>query len=66
MSVTNPNLVPLLFTSKQAAALLQISERNLWSLAQRGDIRSVRFGRSVRFDARDLDQFIQSHKDGGQ
>jgi excisionase family DNA binding protein len=51
-----------LVPSKTAAQVLAISERTLWSLQNRGEIPSVRIGRCIRFDLRDLDRWIEAHK----
>jgi excisionase family DNA binding protein len=56
---------PLLLTTRQAAKALSISERTLWQLAKDGKIPTVRIGRSVRFDPRDLQDWISAHKEGG-
>lgn len=53
---------PSLLTSRDAAAWLKISERTLWKLALSGQLRSVRFGRSVRYDMGDLVAFVASRK----
>lgn len=55
----------LLLKPAAAAKLLSISERTLWSLTNRGEIPCVRIGRSVRYDRRDLADWINSKK-GGQ
>ncbi|MHC4877290.1 MAG: helix-turn-helix domain-containing protein [Planctomycetota bacterium] len=54
-------LLPLL-TTQEAADVLRISMRTLWSLTQDGDIPSVRVGRSVRYDQGDLADWIASRK----
>lgn len=54
-------LLPLL-TSREAADVLRISERTLWTLTQDGELPSVRVGRSVRYDQTDLADWITSHK----
>src|SRR5262245_12346676 len=40
-------LRPLVVAAREAARLLAISERTLWSLTQRGEIRAIRIGKSV-------------------
>lgn len=55
----------LLVDSPTAAGMLSISERSLWSRQASGEIPSVRIGRSVRFDIRDLVAFIDQKKKGG-
>ena len=53
-----PERNPLL-TLREAAARLNISERQLWANTHpRGAIPSVRIGNCVRYDARALDQYI--------
>jgi excisionase family DNA binding protein len=55
-------LEPLLFTSRQAAARLNVSERTLFDLAADGQVRALRIGKGkkklVRYDPRDLQAFI--------
>ena len=57
-----------LLTSKDAAAYLGVSPRTLWALESRSQILAVRFGagsrKSVRFDIRDLDRWIEAGKKG--
>jgi excisionase family DNA binding protein len=53
---------PLLFTARQAAEMLAISERTLWELTRRGAIRCVRIGRAVRYTVSDLQSYIQTRK----
>ncbi len=55
---------PMFLTYKQAGELLQVSDRTVWSLVDRGELPAVRFGRTVRIDRRDLDAFIQRAKGG--
>ncbi len=57
---------PLLKT-KEAARFLNISERKLWELTNRGEIPSVRIPpRSVRYDPIDLRAWIQQKKKRGR
>ena len=57
------NIQPMLLTARQAAKALCMSERTLYSLTKAGDIPAVRFGgRNVRYDPRDLDDWIQRAK----
>ncbi|MBL9163114.1 MAG: helix-turn-helix domain-containing protein [Planctomycetaceae bacterium] len=51
-----------LLTPKEAAAALGISPRKLWSLTASGDVPCVRIGRSVRYDAADLAEFVETLK----
>jgi hypothetical protein len=58
-----PKSPALLVDSREAARLLAVSERTLWSLTSpRGPIRSVRIGRSVKYDPRDLQAFVDAQK----
>jgi excisionase family DNA binding protein len=61
---TNTDAVTLapLLTVRETADVLRISERTLWSLTQREMIRSVRVGRSVRYDQSDLAEWIEAQK----
>ena len=55
MRVNNPSIVhetddrQLLLTSPEAATRLRISERTLWTLTDRGDIRCIRIGTAKRY-----------------
>jgi excisionase family DNA binding protein len=59
------NVLPLgaapLMTSREAAAVLQISERKLWSLTKpRGPLPAVRVGkRSVRYAPDDIQRYME-------
>ncbi len=57
-----PRTSPQLLTSREAAQTLAISERTLWTLTRRGDVRSVRFGRAVRYDVADLNAMVERAK----
>lgn len=52
----------LLLTAREAAVVLSISARKLWSLTACGEIPAVRIGRSVRYLADDLRAWIDSRK----
>ena len=54
---------PQLLTYKQAAEILQVSERTVFTLVKDGQLRPVRFGRTVRSDSVDLHAFIERAKD---
>ena len=51
---------PLLLTSREAAACLRISERTLWTLTDRGDIRCIRMGAAKRYPMSELERFVAS------
>ena len=54
---------PLLITSEQAARLLTISKRKLWELTNARKVPCVRFGRAVRYDAKDLREWLETQKE---
>lgn len=51
-----------LLKSRDAAKILGICERTLWSLDRRGEIPRVNIGRAVRYDAADLYAWIERQK----
>ncbi len=53
-----------LLTAKEIAKRLQVSKALIYNLISQGQIRSVRFGKTVRVRAEDLDTFIQSNMSG--
>jgi len=57
--------IRLLVRPAEAAKMLAICERSLWSLTKRGEIPCVRVGRSVRYDLADLRTWIDQQKEGG-
>jgi len=54
--------VEKLMTYREAARVLNVTHRTLWSLVDRGELPAVRFGRSVRIDPADLRAFIDAAK----
>lgn len=52
----------LLVTARQAAAILSISERKLWTLANRGDIPRLKIDRAVRYAIDDLQDFVDRQR----
>lgn len=61
--VQNPACAPVqLLTGRDAAKALAVSLRTLRTLVQRGDLRAVRIGRSVRFDPGDLRRLVDERK----
>lgn len=50
----NANLSSLLVTADEAAQLLSVSPRTLWSLTHEGVVPCVRLGRSVRYSLETL------------
>jgi excisionase family DNA binding protein len=60
-----PVVTPLLFTRREAARMLAISERTLWTLTCRGELAAVRIGRAVRYSLEDLRAFCDKAKGHG-
>lgn len=56
----------LLVTSREAARLLSICERSLWSLSQSGALKAVRIGRSVRYAVADIEDYIERSRQSVQ
>jgi excisionase family DNA binding protein len=52
----------LLWTCREAAAALSVSERTLWTLTDQGKIPCLRIGRSVRYDPGDIRSWIEAQK----
>jgi excisionase family DNA binding protein len=50
---------PLLVDAAEAARLLCVSPRTVWSLTQRGELPACRIGRLVRYDPRDLAAYVE-------
>ncbi len=57
---------PLLLNARQTAKALSISERKLWDLTDTRELPHVHIGRSVRYDPRDLQAWIDGRKGAGQ
>lgn len=55
-------IAPRLMDAKAASAYLAISQRKLWAMSKSRAIPVVRLGRAVRYDQRDLDDFILQAK----
>lgn len=50
--------VKLAYKPAEAAELLSISERSLWSLMNEGRITPIKIGRSVRYPHAELERFL--------
>jgi excisionase family DNA binding protein len=60
---TKDAIEPILLTAKQAAKLLNISERTLYARTADGSIAVVRIGnRGIRYDPADLRRWIERAK----
>jgi excisionase family DNA binding protein len=53
----------LLVKPPEAAEMLSISKRSLWSRTASGEIPSVRIGRSVRYSIHDLHDWVDAQKE---
>ena len=51
-----------LLSYRQAAKLLAVSERSLWSMVHRGDLPVVRLGRSVRIRRATLVDWLRARE----
>lgn len=61
-----PGAKHFLLTAKEAAELLRISQRKLWSLTASGTIPFLRIGRAIRYDAADLRRWIDQQKEAAR
>lgn len=55
-------ITQLLVTPRDAARMLCISERTVWSLSQSGVLNVVRIGRSVRYAVADIEDYIERRR----
>jgi excisionase family DNA binding protein len=44
------------------ALRLGLSKQKIYALATSGELPSIRLGRSLRFEPRDVDRFIRDHR----
>ncbi len=51
-----------LLKGQEVAQILNISRALAYRMMQRGDIKVVKFGKSVRVAEKDLQEFIDKHK----
>jgi len=58
MKVTKKDDYQLL-TAREVASLLHVSKAQAYRLIQQGELKSIRFGRTVRVRPEDLEAFIQ-------
>jgi hypothetical protein len=59
------NLPPLLVNTKEAARLLGISARLLWTLTNCGDVPCVRLGGAVRYRVESLQRLVARREGKG-
>jgi len=48
------------YTAKEIARTLAVTPMTIYRMAERGELKTIRFGRSVRFDADDVENFLQN------
>ena len=53
---------PLLVNAAEAARLLAVSERTLWSMTASGEVPYVRVRRALRYSPADLSAWIEARK----
>ena len=53
------NVPRLLVSPREAARLLSICEKTLWTLSKNGEIPAVRIGRAVRYSMDELQAWIR-------
>ena len=61
-----PESLKILLSLSEAAASLAISERKLWGMTANHEIPHIRLGRCLRFSVKDLERWIDEHKEGGE
>jgi excisionase family DNA binding protein len=49
---------PLAYNRKEAAALMGLGERTLWTLVNRGDLRSIKVGSRVLIPRKAMEDFL--------
>ena len=52
----------ILLTPREAAKVLSVCERTLFSLNKAGQLRPIKIGRSVRYDIADIKAWIERAK----
>ena len=61
----NPaELLQPLMTYREVGEVLGVTDRTVWELVRRGELKNVRVGRSVRVDPTDLRNYIEASKPG--
>lgn len=58
MNVSHWSDLPLVLTSKQAAAVLQLKPRTVANMLDRGDLRGVKIGKEWRISRAELMRFV--------
>lgn len=65
MKCKEPASPQIAVNPRQAASLLGISERTLWTLTKGGEIPHFRIGRCVRYQVSALETWVASQQQGG-
>jgi excisionase family DNA binding protein len=47
------------YTAKEIAAFLAVTPMTVYRLAERGELKAIRVGKSIRFDAEAVEEFIK-------
>jgi excisionase family DNA binding protein len=53
-----------LLSPAEVAIVLGFSRSHVYTLADSGDLPSIKIGKSVRFDPKDVELFIREHRRG--
>lgn len=53
---------PSLWTPRQAAMAIGVSDRTLWTMQRRGELPVVKVGRLNKFDPKDIEDFINRNR----
>ncbi|MCE9589087.1 MAG: helix-turn-helix domain-containing protein [Planctomycetes bacterium] len=61
-----PTVAPLLVGEREAARLLGISARKLWSMAAGGEVPYVKIGTAKRYSIEALRTWIAAHEQGAR
>ena len=48
------------YTAKEIASSLSITPMTVYRMAERGELKAIRIGKSIRFDADDVEEFLKS------
>jgi excisionase family DNA binding protein len=48
------------YTAKEIAYTLAVTPMTIYRMAERGELKTIRVGKSIRFDADDVENFLKS------
>ena len=57
--------IKVLIKRDDAAKMLAVSVRKLWSLTKGGEIPVIQIGKSVRYDPDDIHRYVAKNRTGG-